>query len=107
MSSNTKALAGKIALVTGGSRSLGSAIAKRLASDGAAVALTYSASPEKAKGVVGAIEDRGGKALAIMADAANADATRTAVARTIEAFGGFDILVNNAGVLAVAPIEKF
>jgi 3-oxoacyl-[acyl-carrier protein] reductase len=65
----SKTLAGKVALVTGGSRSIGAAIAKRLAADGAAVSLTYSASPDKADEVVHAIEAAGGKALAIRADA--------------------------------------
>src|SRR5262245_37483967 len=102
-----KTLAGKVALVTGASRSLGAAIAKRLAADGAAVALTYSASPGKADEVVRAIEAAGGKALAIKADAADADAVRAAVARTIGTLGGLDILVNKAGVIAIAPIEPF
>src|SRR5437899_6188774 len=98
MSTNiTKKLAGKVALVTGGSRSIGAAIAKRLAADGAAVALTYSASPGKANEVVRSIEAAGGKALAIKADAAETEAVRLAVAKTIGTFGGIDILVNNAG----------
>jgi 3-oxoacyl-[acyl-carrier protein] reductase len=103
----TKKLAGKVALVTGGSRGIGAAIAKRLAADGAAVALTYSASPTKAEEVVREIEAAGGKALAVKADAADADAVRLAVAKTVGAFGGIDILVNNAGVAAIAPIEQF
>lgn len=103
----TQPLTGKAALVTGGSRSLGAAIAKRLAADGAAVAITYSASPGKAKEVIDAIETAGGKALAIQADAANPQAVRDAVSKTVEAFGRIDILVNNAGVLVVAPIEKY
>src|SRR6267154_2886524 len=103
----TKKLAGKVALVTGGSRSIGAAIAKRLATDGAAVALTYSASPGKADGVVRSIKAAGGKALAIKADAADPEAVRLAVAKTIGTFGGIDILVNNAGVAAIAPIEQF
>ena len=104
---DTKKLAGKAALVTGASRSLGAAIAKRLAADGAAVAITYSASSGKADDLVRDIQASGGRGLAIRADAADADAVRAAVAKTVATFGGIDILVNNAGVLAIAPIEKF
>src|SRR5439155_12517060 len=103
----TKKLAGKVALVTGGSRSIGAAIAKRLATDGGAVAPTYSASPEKANEVVRSIEAAGGKALAIKADAADTEAVRLAVAKTIGTFGAIDILVNNAGIGIFAPIEQF
>src|SRR5947208_3808808 len=108
MSTNiAKKLTGKVALVTGGSRSIGAAIAKRLAADGASVALTYSASPGKADEVVRSIEAAGGKALAIKADAADTEAVRLAVAKTIGTFGGIDILVNNAGTGIFAPIEQF
>jgi 3-oxoacyl-[acyl-carrier protein] reductase len=107
MSDNAKKLAGKVALVTGASRSLGAAIAKRLGADGAAVAITFNGSPARAEEVVRAIEAAGGKALALKADAADADAVRAAVIKTVATFGGIDILVNNAGVLAIAPIEKF
>src|SRR5437899_74520 len=100
-------LAGKVALVTGGSRGIGAAIAKRLAVDGAAVALTYSASPAKADEVVRSIKAAGGKALAIKADAADTEAVRLAVAKTIGTFGAIDILVNNAGTGIFAPIEQF
>lgn len=105
--SNDKKLAGKVALVTGGSRSIGAAIAKRLAADGAAVAITYSASPAKANDVVRDIETAGGKAVAIKADAADPAAVRAAVNKTVSTFGGIDILVNYVGTLAIAPIEQF
>jgi NAD(P)-dependent dehydrogenase (short-subunit alcohol dehydrogenase family) len=98
-------LAGKTALVTGGSRSIGAAIAKRLAADGANVVLTFSASPNKAFEVVQAIETAGGRALAVAADAGDPVAVRAAVTRTIEAFGSIDILVNNAGIALGGPIQ--
>ncbi len=100
-----KTLMGKVALVTGGSRSLGAAIAKRLAADGAAVALTYSASPEKASEVVRAVEATGSKALAVRADAGDAAAVKAGVAETVKAFGRLDILVNNAGVAIMKPVD--
>jgi 3-oxoacyl-[acyl-carrier protein] reductase len=103
----TTTLAGKVALVTGGSRGLGAAIAKRLAHDGAAVALTYTSSPQKADEVVRDIEAAGGKALAIRADSADVEAVKHAVAETANTLGRLDILVNNAGVFAVAPIDRF
>ena len=104
--SENKSLTGKVALVTGGSRSIGAAVAKRLASDGAAVAITYHGSPEKAGAVVADIEAAGGRALAIKADAGDAAAVRAAVTETFKAFGGIDILVNNAGIALGGPIEE-
>lgn len=107
MTKSLNPLAGKVALVTGGSRSIGAAIAKRLAADGAAVALTYSASPDRAAQVVADIEAEGGKAVAIKADAGDPVAVRAAVTQTVETLGRIDILVNNAGVAVNAPIEEF
>lgn len=107
MNTNSQKLSGKVALITGASRGIGAAIAKRLAADGAAVAITYSSSPQKADEVVNAIKSAGGKALAIQADAADEKAVRAAVTKTVSTFGGIDILVNNAGVALMSPIEKF
>ncbi|QSR17272.1 3-oxoacyl-ACP reductase family protein [Novosphingobium sp. KA1] len=107
MTNLTHPLTGKVALVTGGSRSIGAAIARKLAADGAAVAITYSASPDRAAQVVADIEAAGGKAVAIEADAGNPEAVRAAVAQTVSTFGGIDILVNNAGVAINAPLDDY
>ncbi len=97
----------KVALVTGGSRGIGAAIARRLAREGAAVAITFANSPAKAEVVVGEIRKSGGKALAIRADSADAAAVRSAVEETVKSFGGLDVLVNNAGLAVIAPIGEF
>ena len=99
-------LAGKVALVTGGSRGIGAAIAKHLASDGATVAITYSQGAVGAASVVTAIERAGGKAIAVQADAADADAVRSAVERTVSTFGRLDVLVNNAGTAIPKKVEE-
>jgi len=102
----SKKLEGKNALVTGGSRGIGAAIAKRLAADGASVAITYASDAKSAAAVVKAIEGEGGKAVAIQADAADAEAVRSAVEKSVAALGGLDILVNNAGTAIPKPFEE-
>ncbi|XXE65874.1 3-oxoacyl-ACP reductase FabG [Pseudomonas sp. R1-7] len=104
---STQALSGKVALIQGGSRGIGAAIVKRLAAEGAAVAFTYVSSAAKSEALQDSITSAGGKALAIKADSADAEAIRNAVSATVEAFGRLDILVNNAGVLAMAPLDEF
>jgi 3-oxoacyl-[acyl-carrier protein] reductase len=101
-----KKLEGKIALVTGGSRGIGAAIAKRLAADGANVAITYTKGADAAASVVKEIERAGGKAIAIQADAADADAGKAAVEKTFATFGRLDVLVNNAGTAIPKTFEE-
>jgi 3-oxoacyl-[acyl-carrier protein] reductase len=98
-------LAKKVALVTGGSRGIGAAIAKRLAADGAIVAITYSKDSNAASAIVKAIEQAGGKAVAFQADAADAAAVRAAVEKTVATLGGIDVLVNNAGTAIPKKFE--
>jgi 3-oxoacyl-[acyl-carrier protein] reductase len=99
-------LEGKIAFITGGSRGIGAAIAKRLAADGASVAITYANDASAASAVVKAIELGGGKAIAIQADAANVDAVKDAVAKAVATFGRLDVLVNNAGTAIPKPFDE-
>src|SRR6266542_1976958 len=102
----TRKLEGKIALITGGSRGIGAAIAKRLAADGAKVAITYTKGADAAASIVKEIERAGGKAIAIQADAADADAGKAAVEKTVASFGRLDVLVNNAGTAIPKTFEE-
>jgi 3-oxoacyl-[acyl-carrier protein] reductase len=99
-------LSKKVALVTGGSRGIGAAIAKRLASDGASVAITYTKGADAAASVVKEIERAGGKALAIQADAADPKAVNAAVEKTVATLGRLDVLVNNAGTAIPKKFEE-
>src|SRR5207245_11670452 len=98
-------LKSKRALVTGGSRGIGAAIVKRLASEGAHVALTYSSSPDRAAEIVKAAQALGVKALAIQADSADAKAVAAAVSRTVAELGGSDNLAYNAWSVPLGPME--
>src|SRR5258708_12355311 len=95
-------LVNKVALVTGGARGIGAAIAKRLAAEGANVAITYAKDAGAASAVVKAIELDGGKAIAIRADAADVEAVKSAVEKTVATFARLHLPVNNPGT----PIPK-
>src|SRR5262245_35374581 len=99
-------LQGKRALITGGSRGIGAGIVKRLAREGAHVALTYVSKVEEANQTAAAAKALGVRALAIQADSADPQAVVGAVNRAAQEFGGLDILVNNAGIGTFAPIDS-
>lgn len=105
MTTDKQILKGKVVLVTGGSRGIGAAIVRRLASEGALVAFTYVSSAEKALTLVSEIEKNGSTALAIKADSASETDIRNAVHETVQAFGKLDIFVSNAGQLLIQDLE--
>ena len=107
MTTQTRSLTGKGALVTGGSKGIGAAIVRRLTSDGASVAFTYLRSEQTAFQLVHEVESSGGKALAIKADSASAIELRAAVAGALESLGSLDIFVSNAGILSMGTIETY
>jgi len=106
MNTNTKRLAGKVAVVTGASKGIGAAIARHLAADGAAVVVNYASSKAGADKVVGEITAQGGKAVAVQGDVSKKADVDHLFAETRKTFGQLDVLVNNAGVYEFLPLEQ-
>jgi 3-oxoacyl-[acyl-carrier protein] reductase len=106
MNTNSKRLAGKVAVVTGASKGIGASVAKHLAAEGAAVVVNYASSKTGAEKVVAEITGSGGKAIAVQADVAKRAELKRLFDRTKKAFGQLDILVNNAGIYEMLPLEK-
>lgn len=104
---HTKPFSGKAALVTGGSKGIGAGIVRRLASDGASVAFTYSSSEEKALRLVQEVESAGGRTLALKANSASAEELRAGVIKTAQTLGPLDIFVSNAGILTRGTIDAY
>jgi 3-oxoacyl-[acyl-carrier protein] reductase len=102
----TAPLAGRRALVTGGSRGIGAEIVRRLAADGAAVAFTYGASATEAEKLAAEVAGSGGTAVAIQADSGEPEQVAKAIDETVAQLGGLDILVNNAGVAYIGDVES-
>ncbi|MGJ4854898.1 SDR family oxidoreductase [Labrys sp. La1] len=96
----------KVALVTGASRGIGAAIARRLAQDGFSVVINYAGNTERAEALVREIEGTGGRALALQADVSDPVAVADMFEAVQTAFGGLDVLVNNAGIIALSPLAE-
>jgi 3-oxoacyl-[acyl-carrier protein] reductase len=101
-----KKLTGKVALVTGGSRGIGAAIARSLADDGADVAISYVSTPDKAKALVRELQEKGVRAVAFQADQSKPTEVAQLVNKVAGHFGHLDILVNNAGVFITGPVGE-
>jgi len=106
MDTNSKKLAGKVAVVTGASKGIGTAIAKKLAAEGAAVVVNYSSSKADGEKVAREITAQGGKAIAVQANMSQQEEIERLFAQSKTAFGRVDILVNNAGIYEFLPLEK-
>lgn len=96
----------RVAIVTGGSRGIGRAVAQRLASDGMAVVVAYASNDQEAQATVSAIQAKGGSALAFRADVADEKAVAALFDASEQAFGGVDVVVNAAGIMQLAPLAE-